>query len=800
MSLVRYIAIGLMNAVGVLVGIVWVPVADVQAQENRIPAIAGEQDQQDQIEATNSSYRFYKPDQQIDQQIGTEFYSSNTEFLMGRRENDNFAPAWERIENIVSQQNSDLTANPKSLKGLYQLQARLKKQLENTQTNSWDIFSDPAKYQEELAQYEKLLKKLRSVEARIILEKKADKVWRKAFDQANLAVAAGKEKERTIETWEKAESLWLEAINTLRNIPQGSFLTDFAIEKMIEYQGYLAVATYERVLLSRVTPTVMEAKSVSPVPPAIAAPEVVGYVKNKGFNLYGDTNRDSILNDSDVENKAIWSLSQGALILFNNDDDDLDGRPDWQDEIVNSEDDANDLAIVNLKLSPDYEGSQIYITADAMGGKNINVFQKTEQGWQPVDLSGEKPIEFSRHIILGVEAKQFAFRNWTGMVSLRAIAKKNGQEVALDAISMGVVPWLMSPNTAPVSDIYVSDRGPANREFIDKLKQIANRTNTNVQTVTGGPLWMQDSKKIGYVQFPYQGEIRNVNVVLKTESENMAVNSDQSLIKKDIGLFAMGQGRELDPINQWLDGYGNLAVTPPLPDFPLGRIYYGQAGSESLNPEVVEFIKAQKVQGTPVEIDLSWLMIRHVDEVISFLPGKSGKPVMLIVSPGAGVSLLQDLNKQGYGQAAINRGLSTQNTIRGTLTNERLIQHNLYLQREKIDPLLQKLKQEFKLKDNQIIQVPMLYGYSGYAWWPNLVKSVLINGELLASDPRGPLINQQDYFQENFRQLITQSAVNVNFIDDRYYQELQGDVGDAVNTSRVGIDVPFWSALSSVRE
>ncbi|MGL6282166.1 MAG: protein-arginine deiminase family protein [Microcoleaceae cyanobacterium] len=792
MSLVRYIAVGLMNAVGVLVGVVWVPIAHAQAQVDRPPSIAGK----DQVDAINS-YRFYKPDQQIDRQISSEFYHSTADFLMGRRETDNFAPAWERIETIVSQQNSDLTANPKSLKGLYQLQARLKKQLENTQTNSWDIFSDPQKYQEQLDKYEQLLKKLRSVEARIILEKKADKVWRKAFDQANLAVAAGKEKERNIETWQEAEGLWLDAINTLRNIPQGSFLTDFAIEKMIEYQGYLAVATYERVLLSRATPTVMEAKSVSPVPPAIAAPEVVGSSKNKDFNFYGDTNRDSILNDSDIENKAIWSLSQGALILFNNDDDDLDGQADWQDEIVNSEEDANDLAIVNLKLSPDYQGSQIYITADAMGGKNINVFQKTEQGWQPVDLSGEKPIEFSRHIILGVEAKQFAFRNWTGMVSLRAIAKKDGQEVALDAISMGVVPWLMSPNTAPVSDIYVSDRGSANREFIDKLKQIANKTGTNVQTVTGGPLWMQDSKKIGYVQFPHQGEIRNVNVVLKTESENQSVDSGKSLMKKDMGLFAISKDRELDPMNQWLDGYGNLAVTPPLPDFPLGRIYYGQAGSESLNPEVVEFIKAQKVQGSPVEIDLSWLMIRHVDEVISFLPGKSGKPVMLIVSPGAGVSLLQDLNKQGYGQAAINRGLSTQNTIRGTLTNERLIQHNLYLQREKIDPLLQKLKQEFKLKDNQIIQVPMLYGYSGYAWWPNLVKSVLINGELLASDPRGPLINQQDYFQENFRQLIAQSAVNINFIDDQYYQELQGDVGNAVNTSHVGIDSPFWSALSA---
>ncbi len=157
MSLVRYVAIGLMNAVGVLVGIVWVPIAQAQAQVDPTPAIAGEKDQTDTTSSsTNSSnnlYRFYKPDQPIDRQIGTEFYSSNTEFLMGRRETDNFAPTWERIETIVSQQNSDLTANPKSLKGLYQLQARLKKQLENTQTNSWDIFSDPQKYQDQLDKY-----------------------------------------------------------------------------------------------------------------------------------------------------------------------------------------------------------------------------------------------------------------------------------------------------------------------------------------------------------------------------------------------------------------------------------------------------------------------------------------------------------------------------------------------------------------------------------------------------------------------------------------------------------------------
>ena len=89
-----------------------------------------------------------------------------------------------------------------------------------------------------------------------------------------------------------------------------------------------------------------------------------------------------------------------------------------------------------------------------------------------------------------------------------------------------------------------------------------------------------------------------------------------------------------------------------------------------------------------------------------------------------------------------------------------------------------------------------MFGYSGYAWWPNMVNSVVINGELLVSSPGGALINGRDYTQEKFRRLVSNSSLNINFMDDQYYQQLRGNVHDAVNTTRLGKNYPFWKSLS----
>lgn len=754
MTWTKYIKIAMLNSLGVLVGILWVPVSQAVAQS--------------------------LPPEELDVQ-----FTQTADFW------DSDAPLLEMVQALEGQNQPLAMSEAKSLEELYQLRDRLKQELNQaSEPPKTADFNKPWKYELQLKQYESLLKNLREVEAQIILEQKAAENWQRGLELAGVAVKKGKNPTPTVDTWAEAEDFWRLAIKNLRQIPSESMLAEEAIEKTIQYQGYLAIATYER---------------LTAVPAVAATPRIktesfsVTAGKVPGFTMYGDTNRDGLVNEADKSGKTKWSLNRGPLMLFNNDDDDGDRIPDWQDGQVNGKEDEADLAIVNLNIAPEYAGSEIYLTADSDGGARVNVFQKTATGWQGVDLAGNLPLEFAENIVLGVEAKQFADRNWAGVVSLKAIAKKDGQETAFDGIVMGVVPWILSPNTAPVTEVQVSDRGFENQEFVAQIQQIVEKTGITAKIIPGGPTWMEDTKEIGYVQFPTEGKVKNYNVALKPKSNHSPDREtySQSLLNRDFGSFEMGESRELEPLNRWSDALGNLAVTPPLPGYPMGRVYYGNSGDASLNPEIIEFIEAQKLQGPPVDIDTSWLLTRHVDEIISFIPSQTGKPLMAIVSPEAGIAMLEKLAEMGYGQAAINRGLSTQTTVRAALANQTLMQHNLNLQRNKLNPLLKKLKREFQLTDDQIIMVPTLFGYSGYAWCPNLVNSVVINGELLVSNPRGPVINGRDYFQEQFLQLMAISGLNINFMEDAYYQELRGNTRDATNTTRQGEEKPFWQLTTN---
>lgn len=748
MNWMRYIAVALINALGVVVGIILVPAPPTLAQSS----------------PTNLDLEYRIDDSGLQ------------------------LPGFE----IDSRGNSNLETveiTPKSLAELYQLRDRIQAELKKI-SNPPDINSnlEAWQYQLQLKQYETLVKANRQVEAQIKFEEKTLESWNQAIKIATEAASYGQQPEsHSVEDWETAQQLWVQAIDTLRKIPRESFLSSKAIDKTVEYQGYLAIATYQRALAQQSEKNKPEtSQNLSPI--STANPQF------PGFKLYGDTNRDGIVNEADEQRPEQWSLSVGPLVLFNNDDDDRNGLPDWREKGVNGAEDEKDLAIVHFKVSPDYNGSELLISVDETARSYINLFQKTSQGWKAVDLSGSTPLEFNSDIILGVEAKQFAHQNWSGLINLKASARKQGNIIATDTISMGVAPWIMSPNTAPVSEVHISDRGD-NQTIVQEVKTIVETTDAKVKVTPGATLWMQGTQEIGYVQFPNAEGLKDYPVVLKgnrsTESDDYA----QSLMNQNFGWFEMGKPRQLDVLNQWADWYNNLAVTPALPEYPLGRIYYGTADNVSLNPEIIEFLKAQKIQGEPVGIDTSWLMVRHVDEIINFIPSVSGEPLMLIASPGEGIKLLKELAKQGYEGAAINRGLSTQTTVRATLNNQLLIQHNQNLQKQKIEPLINQLKKEFNLRTDQIIEIPALFSYSGYAWWPNLINSVYVNGELLVSNPKGPLIDGQDYTQEDFKRRVAVAGINVNFLEDDYYQELQGNIYSATNTTRLGNQQPFWQNL-----
>jgi protein-arginine deiminase len=892
MRWVRYIAIAIVNGFGVVIGIIWVAVPTTVAQP-----------------------------------------SLNYQLALSGRQPDG--------------------ETPQSLSELYKLRDRLKVQLDNL-AKTPDSAPFPAEFwKSEIhrQQSQTLTQQLQNVQIQIQIEEIAKNNWDQAAKLAAQAAEIGRTSNPSSATWEQSQRLWQWAIDTLRLIPHGSFLADRAIDKTIEYQGNLTVATYELQVARSVEKIRAEEEEIrerarkeqekkelarreierkeqekkelarkelerqefqrqelarkeqerqelarkelekqeqerqelarkeqerqelarkelerqeqerqelarkelerqeqerqelarkelerqeqerqelarkelerqeqerqelarkelerqelernqqaTPQPTTTPTPApVTPAASPSNFLFVGDTNRDGQINEQDEAGKEQWSLSKGALILFNDRNNDRSKIPTWQQTKVIAPRRAAMLSQVNLTLSENFKTSQLFITADSISSPHISVFQKTGGGWQPVDISGAQPLVFSTNIVLGVEAKQFADRNWNGTVNLKATAQNNGQEIASTTIQMGVSPWMIAPNTAPVTEVHVSDRGSANSEFISQLKQAVEPTGAQVKIIQGDRTWMQDTQKNGYVQLPEKAELRQFNVAIKSNSEPDKNQPAKSPLDRNLKVFKIGTRRSEDPVSQWSDGYGNLQVTPPIPGHPMGRVYYGNSGNASFNPEVLDFIQAQRIQGPPVDIDTSWLLTRQVDEIINFIPTQTpAKYVMAIASPEAGVKLLEELQGRGYGDVTLNRGLSTQTTVSAALKNRALIQHNLNLQNQKLNPIVEKLKREFLLGDDQIIQVPAMFGYSGYAWWPNMVNSVPVNGKLLVSNPRGPMIDGVDYTQERLRQLLLPAGVSLSFLDDRYYQELKGNVQSATNTVRKPEDRTFWQSL-----
>ncbi|MBE9096826.1 protein-arginine deiminase family protein [Tychonema sp. LEGE 07203] len=857
MRLVKYIAIAIVNAFGVVIGIIWVAVPATVAQP-----------------------------------------SLNYQLALSGRQSDG--------------------DTPQSLSELYKLRDRLKVKLDNVAKNpDSSLFSSQYWNRQ---QSENLAEQLQNTQIQIQIEERAKNNWDDAAKIAAQAVVVGRTSQASPATWEESQRLWQMALNHLRLIPHGSFLSERAIDKTIEYQGNLTVATYEwqvarsqekiraeeervrelarkeqekkefarreierkeqekkelarqelekqelarqelirqerekqelarqelirqerekqelarqelekqelekqelarqelekqelekqelarqelaRQELARQELENNQQATPQPTPEstATATPAPVDLAASPtNFFFAGDTNRDGEINQLDEAGKEQWSLSSGALIVFNDPKNDRTKIAPWKQTKVSVPRRAAMLSQVNLTLSENFKTSQLFITADSIANPHINVFQKIGDGWQAVDISGTKPIVFSTNIVLGVEAKQFADRNWSGKVNLKATAENNGQQIAAATIQMGVSPWIIPANTAPVTEVQVSDRGAANSEFISQLKQAVEPTGAQLKIIQGDNAWMQDIQKNGYIQLPEKSDIRQLNVALKSKDEPDQNQSDKSTQERNLRVIKIGNSRAENPVNQWSNGYGNLQVTPPIPGYPMGRAYYGNSGNASFNPEVLDFIQAQRIQGPPVDIDTSWLLTRQVDEIINFLPSQTpGKYVMAIVSPEAGVRLLEELSKTGYGDVTINRGLSNETTVSAALQNQALIQHNLNLQKQKINPILDKLKREFSLTDDQIVQVPAMFGYSGYAWWPNMVNSVPVNGNLLVSNPRGPMIDGRDYTQERLRQLLLPAGVSVSFLNDRYYQELKGNVQSATNTVRKPELQPFWQSL-----
>lgn len=529
--------------------------------------------------------------------------------------------------------------------------------------------------------------------------------------------------------------------------------------------------------------------------------------------MTGDTNRDGRIDfKQDTAGTGDWTEECGAIFLNNCDSDQNTGRTDWSDEVVNGEEDLKDLAPIKIKKIKNLpQESLVSVSVDETSLKRINLFLKNEdENFELIDLEKKGNIKAAQlkkqDLELRLESNSFADADWNGKTYLKISVELPNSVIKEQTICLKAAPFILLSNLQKGKTLYVRAYPGRNDVFIGQLKEIVPKAEAELFILQGEgsypahEIWFQDAMEIGYTEMPG----RKMNVVLQA-NRGRALDEFpfNELLGPDYGCIRVGNYREAYARgrggNGWLDWYGNLEVTPPLPEFPFGRIVYGfnpdGPADASLNPEIVSMLEAQQIQSPAVRLDTGWLTIKHVDEMVSFLPPKNPERpfCVMVVSPEAMINLLEKWKAEGYGEAQVLKRFYPGTTVSGILENEKLIKHNIYLQQERIEPNIMLIKNELKLKEDDIIRIPALFTEDGRALFPNMVNSAHLNDYLLISDPDGPVINGSDLLKEEMKKLLAGVPIQPVFLDDTQYHKWSGNVHCATNIQREGLPEPWYN-------
>jgi protein-arginine deiminase len=528
--------------------------------------------------------------------------------------------------------------------------------------------------------------------------------------------------------------------------------------------------------------------------------------------IAADVNRDGIVEFSaDEAGEDRWSRARGAIFLNNCDSDQGTGTPDHEDDIINGPEDLKDLAVVRIARIPDLpQDARVSIEVDPASRSRVRLFSNTQgESYIPMALTGDADIPGERlraeEMELRIEANSFADAGWTGETTLTLTVWVDGEVSGSDSVVLKVAPFILLSNLQRGITAYAREVPGRNDSFLVKLKDLLPRTGCAFQIIPSGPpyrageVWLQDCVEIGYAEMPGS----RMSVALKA-NRNRSLDrlARDFLMDRDYGFLQCGSYRESYGRgrggNGWLDWYGNLEVTPPLADYPMGRVYYGfnpdDSAEASLNPAIVKMLDAQGVQGPPLRLDTGWLMIKHVDELISFVPGgKGSKGVrIMVVDPESMLSLLKQWRDGGLGEERLLRSFREEETVASLLDDPDLVQHNRYLQKERIEPTVDTLMRELRLEEGDFVRIPALFDERGRAVFPNMVNSLILNGHIYIADPNGPLVDGRDLLKEEMRQRLKDLPLTPHFFDDRHYHRGSGNVHCATNVRREGFPAPWW--------
>lgn len=554
------------------------------------------------------------------------------------------------------------------------------------------------------------------------------------------------------------------------------------------------------------------------------------------YSLFVDADRDGTVDA--VAAPATWqwgAAGRGAIILVNNDDDGVNGKPDNEDAAVDTGADNTELAPLVLER-PTGTGVATGVTVElrVSDKDSIRVFPAGTAGTSEVIGPGagathSLPSPPAQRLDMFMEGVRYPGPGFPGEITVTLRVLESGRTLAETSTVVRVAPWLMPNHLDSPDKVFVVNAGSFNTGFRTRLATLATAAGATVvespagAPATHGDVWMQDCMEFGFANLPATGFRAVMRSPQIRDLEPMA----RSLLDADMGFLAPGTVAGMTSY----DSTGNLECTPPCTSaagkhFPLGRVYFGPGTPvfDQFDQDVEDFLRAQVVQD-PIEVDTTWLAVGHVDEVISFVPA-SGSPgfKLLLASPRTAYTILDGLRAaHGGDKILVGRKLlgttgalnvNVERKIKDFLvlnddfhpgvaalpthTTRKLRDYNNDLQ-TRIDGVRSTMKTELGLADADIIELPVVFSPNDRddpdadALTGNVVNMVVLSKHCVVPKPFGPVVGGVDQFEKDVTDKLTPLGLTVGFIDcwNNYHVRL-GEVHCGTNMLRARTRAPWW--------
>jgi hypothetical protein len=456
-------------------------------------------------------------------------------------------------------------------------------------------------------------------------------------------------------------------------------------------------------------------------------------------------------------------------------------------------------------------GANLAVSIESRNDGQFRLFQRAKAEWRRLppnkDLSWTLAPGSDRTVEIGVGVMLPQARQGDGQPSwpriFDVIVSSTAQRGKSLRVPFRVAPFVIPSAVEPVEELMIVSL-PVTADAVRGVLAFSAKPSVKlvVHEVQGpSDQWMQDTIQPGLFAFPAAmgtEQARASLTGLRKESRASAAKLDYQVVRwlrrHGVVTVAAAVPREN---TRWIDGYGNLESTPPHTDrqgrhFPYGRLIVGKQRELTMHPDVMEFLKSQRVQWPPIVADTSWLAIGHVDEVVNFVPAKTTAGFkVLLPSPKAARELLETLLANGLEGAPLFAGTESEMTLGKLRMTIAGTSENLAID-DAIAHLRRQLKRELNLDDSDFVMLPALF-QRGVAVIPNAVNSMVVNDALLVAEPRGPRQDGKDAFETAIRTALSGCDVRVVFIDSwNAYHTAGGEIHCGTNTFRRLRDPAWW--------